>query len=92
MWPITWGDRIEVKVASVNLDDKKIDLTLSDFTPKKRRPSRSGKDNKQGHKPNKRSSGAKNSGANKDKSKAGTKRSTGSKSRGGKNNRNKKEQ
>jgi len=81
------GDRIEVKVASVNLDDKKIDLTLSDFTPKKRRPSR-GK-SEQGDKSNKRSSGAKKSS---DKSKPGTKRSSTSKTRANKNSRKKKEQ
>ena len=35
------GDRIEVKVASVNLDEKKIDLTLSTFKAKRRGSRRS---------------------------------------------------
>jgi len=80
------GDRIEVKVASVNLDDKKIDLTLSDFKPKKRRSSRSKDNNKErSDKPNKRSSASKD----KPRAKSGAKKSTGSKSRAGKSSRNK---
>ena len=78
------GDRIEVKVASVNLDEKKIDLTLSSFKPKKRRSSRSKSETTD--KPNKRSS------AKKDKNKSGVKKSASSKTRAGKNSRKKKEQ
>lgn len=36
------GDRIAVKVASVNLDEKKIDLVVADFKPKQRRKTRGG--------------------------------------------------
>jgi ribonuclease R len=88
------GDRIEVKVASVNLDEKKIDLTLSTFDPKKRRPSRSPKDSgsaKHGKKPsnvNKRSTGkgpGKNEG-DKPTRKPSNKPSN-SKTRGGKTSR-----
>jgi len=91
------GDRIEVKVASVNLDEKKIDLTLSSFEPKKRRSSRSTKDSrgskesgggsKHGKKPsstNKRSSGKKEG----DKpARKPVKKTSNSKNRGGKNSR-----
>lgn len=84
------GDRIDVKVASVNLDEKKIDLTLNSFEPKKRRSSRRKGDEKSS-KPNKRSSGKKE--AKKDDKKSGaknTKKSGASKSRAGKNSRSKK--
>jgi len=88
------GDRIEVKVAAVNLDDKKIDLTLSDFTPKKRRSSRGSSEQK-----NKRSSSAKSKSdkpksdkPKSDRAKSGTKKSSNNKSRGGRNGRKKKEQ
>jgi len=88
------GDRIEVKVAAVNLDDKKIDLTLSDFTPKKRRSSRGSSEQT-----NKRSSGAKSKSdkpksdkPKSDRAKSGAKKSSNNKSRGGRNGRKKKEQ
>ncbi len=88
------GDRIEVKVASVNLDDKKIDLTLSSFKPKKRRSSRSSQESHD--KPNKRSSSDKPKGGAKpkgdEKSSSGRKKTSSSKSRAGKNSRKKKEQ
>ncbi|MDP2561291.1 ribonuclease R [Psychrobium sp. 1_MG-2023] len=86
------GDRIEVKVASVNLDDKKIDLTLSSFKPKKRRSSRSkppvGSDKSGSDKPNKRSSGKRDQ--KKSHSKSGASKPSNTKSRPGKNARDKK--
>lgn len=84
------GDRIEVKVASVNLDEKKIDLTLNSFEPKKRRSSRRSGDEKSS-KPNKRSSGKKDTRKDDNKSGAkGAKKSGASKPRAGKNSRSKK--
>jgi len=74
------GDRIEVKVASVNLDEKKIDLTLSTFEPKKRRSSRS----------NEANSGKKTGSSNKRSSKGGDKPfKKSSKKRSGSTNRSK---
>lgn len=74
------GDRIEVKVASVNLDEKKIDLTLSTFEPKKRRSSRS----------NEANSGKKTGSTNKRSGKGGDKPfKKSSKKRSGSNNRSK---
>jgi len=85
------GDRIEVKVASVNLDEKKIDLTLSTFEPSKRRSSRSSNDaGKKSSGTNKRNSGKGPSKKDGDKpSRKPTKKSSNSKSRAGKNSRSK---
>ncbi len=91
------GDRIEVKVASVNLDEKKIDLTLSTFEPSKRRSSRSSKDSKDSRGPKgkggsskygkKPSQGNKRSSGKKDGDKPSKKPAGGSSNRGGNSSR-----